>query len=763
MKRKFAKILSVMMTILIITSTCVFAAVDVEGDDINSEVFSAYVNDFVQGDGKIRVNFSKTIDTDTLAGNVKLFVADGIEIPVRYAATSNKLQLIVTPQNELEVGKEYAVVLNGVKDGDGSLLKNNSCYFKIDAPKSTTVSSYIYNEDFSGITSGTQFKKSYLAVLADDGEGASVAADPVSDGTRGNVFKWQANDKKVVIGGYGNVYKAWWDRNDYSDYASAKDIIIEFDTYIEAASNTCSPIFKIINRNDGQSFNKEISSIFFNSNGAQAVIGEIRCNLLSLGLESAYGRWVNVKAIRRFNGNASTVEWYIDGKCVATIEVDSALNVGTNLIYITQQNASNTNGVTYYDNIKVGYAEERFNTVGNASNYMLGETNGKRESTGLTGLQNRLVEVEFTPKPVSGKLENKSAYLTLYSSSETSKPKIMFAYVGEDGSLGFYKEPFAVATTHITAANEVDSISSDANTNGMKYWYTAVDAVKANEKTNIKAYIDVVNKSVSYYVNNSFIGMSKTDDVNNLIPAQVGANVINSTDKVDIAKYSITSVKNNFAQKMRITSGNELFGFKSDGIGNSITALTVEYLKSINLDGAKILITDSNGTETDVTEKANASENVVTVSDIELNDGDYTFSIKGVNDTEDYTVKFAVKDNGVVTATGISAVYSNGTAVSNGNLIAGNDVYATATVKNTKLIEKKAVVIMAQYNKEKNALIDANFVNITVPAGGSVSISKDTETKLTTKISTDCGKISVFVWSDFTNLIPYGMSVAAER
>ena len=755
MKKNLVKILSAVMSIFIIASTCSFAAVDVEEGDIDGSVFSAYVNDFVQGD-RIRVNFSKAINTDTLAGNVKLFAADGTEIPTGFAAQADKMQIIVTPQRDIVIGKEYAVVLNGVKDADGNSLVNNSCYFKMDTPEATTASSYIYNEDFSELDVGTALGKQNLAVLADDGTGASIAADPVADGTHGNALKWQANASKVVIGGYGTVYKAWWDRNDYDEYASAKDIVIEFDTYIETTNNICSPQFKIMQRNNGNSSGAVISSIFFNTDGKKVCFESGNVMLNTLQLEPAYGRWVNVKAIRRFTNNSSTVEWYIDGKYAATDVVDGSLNAGTNLIYITQQSASTTKGVAYYDNIKIGYAEESFNTVGDAVNPIkLADTNGTREITSITEPKNQLVEIEFAPKPTSGILENKSAYLTIYSTEKTSDPKIMYAYVGADGSLGFYKTPFTSKTNHISQTGEVNSISSDANTSSMTYWYTAVDAVKANEKTNIKAYIDVTDKSVSYYVNNSFIGKSKTDDVNNLIPKMAGANVTNGL--VNISKYSITPVKNNYVQKMRIKSGSELFGFKSDGIGCNIDSLTVEYLKTVSLDDAKILLIGSNGTETDVTGKASVSGNVITISDVTFGEDDYTLKISDVNDAEDYIVKFTVNDSGSVTASDISAVYSDGTKVENGSLKMGSDIAAVATVTNTKSTARNAVVINSQYNKDKTELIDAAFVNIAIPAGQSISVTKDSEVKLTTQISDDCGKISVFVWSGFSSLIPYGM------
>lgn len=769
MKKKFKKILSVVIAMLIACQAMAFAAVDIEGNDINSEVFSAYINDVKEG-GNIRINYSKAVDTSTLSPDtLKLYAMDGTQIGIGFATTENKLQTIIYPQKDIDVNREYAVVFDGVKDQDGNIIKNNSCYFKMTQEK-TEVSSYIYSEDFSGVAVGTALKKDHMEILADnstDGK-ATIENDPATDGTNGNVLKWQANTATVNFGGYATGYTAWWDRNDYADSENAKDMVFELDTYIEAENNVCSPMISLQTRNAGQTSATTFARIFFNGTdgGAINISGVDKLYLSNFGLESAYGRWVNIKAIRRFEGDGS-IDWYIDGKFIASSALSDTVNAGSNLLVIGQQSQYNTKGIAYYDNVKVGYVNETFNTYGDALTVVkAGDTAGTRVSTNLTSEQDYLVEIDFKVS----ELLSRAAYFTLYTTTKAEDPdlfgsKLMYAYVAANGGMGFFKDPFAgnPNANHVTNQTMLSRLEDDANKGGAKHWYVVPDAVKANETTKIKAYIDASEKTVSYYVNDSFAGKSKAPATyeGGMIPVLVGANKEGSDNTLTIEKFTITPVKQNYVQAMRITSEDEVFGFKSESIPSTLEAINLTYKENISMEGATVELKNSQGEIVNTAPVANGNVLSLPLENIVFADGTYTLTVQNINEAEDYFVSFMVDDNGALTATDLDIVTADGVTINDTTFAEGTVVYAKATIANTKASLKKVILLVAQYNGTR--MVDAQFVEVPVDGNTTVNYSNNTDKTLSVTLKKDANKAKVFVWSDFNTLMPYGMNVVDSK
>lgn len=149
-----------------------------------------------------------------------------------------------------------------------------------------------------------------------------------------------------------------------------------------------------------------------------------------------------------------------------------------------------------------------------------------------------LVNIDFTVSSIG----NKAACLIVYTKNDAGGMRgkhIMDMSIDENGYIGFLKTP-----TEETGQPAVDSCA-EITTNNI-VWLSCDTPVNANENINIKAYIDVNNKEITYYVNNRKVGGIELPDYAEVLPSGVGVFKDSAFQKgghiLNVTKYQILPV-----------------------------------------------------------------------------------------------------------------------------------------------------------------------------------------------------------------------------
>lgn len=193
-----------------------------------------------------------------------------------------------------------------------------------------------------------------------------------------------------------------------------------------------------------------------------------------------------------------------------------------------------------------------------------------------------LVDIDFE---VNG-LGNKAAYFIVYSANDAGAMRgkhLMDAAIDENGNIGFLKTPLN-ATAQATK-DSCTEITSDG-----EVWLSCSTPISTNELVNIKAYLCTDDKTVSYYVNNSFVGTIKLNAYKSVLPSGVGVFKDPSFQKIghifSTKKFAVYPAATHHLKRyeLRDYSGNKMVPDDNGKYTPDIQKIMITFAKDVDED-----------------------------------------------------------------------------------------------------------------------------------------------------------------------------------
>jgi len=226
--------------------------------------------------------------------------------------------------------------------------------------------------------------------------------------------------------------------------------------------------------------------------------------------------------------------------------------------------------------------------------------------------------------------------------------------------------------------------------------------------------------------------------------------------------YGIPSIDESAISMTNIS--DEEVDLLAETITPGIKTITLDFgaeLTEDSVDGA-ILLKEKNGTDT--YEGALSGEKYIfTLADGLKEDTTYEITVDGTVATalgyelgESFTYEFKTSSaKCVITADGIYNEAGTTKLTTVSGLLAGGKIYAKANAVNDKAVSETVTFIIAYYNAS-NVLVSTDIEAVTVESGYAGEIGN----LFTLPDMTDVSKISVFVWNNAVDAVPYCASVS---
>ncbi len=264
-----------------------------------------------------------------------------------------------------------------------------------------------------------------------------------------------------------------------------------------------------------------------------------------------------------------------------------------------------------------------------------------------------LVDIDFE---VNG-LGNKAAYFIIYSANDSGGMRgkhLMDASIDENGNIGFLKTP--LNTTGQATKDSCAEIAADSD-----IWLSGSAPISANEVVNIKAYICVDDKTVSYYVNNTLLDTIKLAAYKNVLPSGVGVFKDPSFQKIghifNIKKFAIYPAATEHLKRyeFRDYSGNKMTADNDGKYTSDIQKILITFAKDVDDELLNSFeFTDGNENVGMTVSVADAKTVELTASDMLKKDHKYfvkcsraeiSFSTNAVDKLSVSNIKFLNKDD----------------------------------------------------------------------------------------------------------------------